>query len=90
MGSSDPFFLMAPVGQTERHVPQEVQIDSRSGWSMKAPMRDSRPAPSTSMAPMNCRPGPQPLAQRPHMMQSSIAIEKNGLLVSTASRGLGS
>ena len=78
--------VIAPVGQDARHEPQVVQTDSTSGLSMNVPMRASVPAPSTSIAPMNWCPSWHAWAQRPHIMQESIAIWKTGFEASTTSR----
>src|SRR5262249_7386645 len=82
VGEAGLFASIAPVGHTERQVPQEVQIDSRNGLSMNVPMRADVPAPRISIAPMNWGPSRQPRAQRPHRMHESIEMVKNGLLVS--------
>jgi len=74
------------VGQTDRHWPQVVQMDSDKGLSMKVPMRELRPAPKKSMAPMNWWPSWQACAQRPQRMQDSMAMLKTVLLPSVASR----
>ena len=54
------FRSIAPVGQTDRHWPQVVQMDSIRGASMKVPMRLPRPAPRKSIAPMSCAPSWHP------------------------------
>ena len=80
------FTSMAPVGQTDRHWPHVVQIDSTSGRSMKVPILPSVPVPSTSMAPMNWWPSWQACTQRWQRMQLSMAMLNTGLLVSVSGR----
>ena len=84
--SAGTFSSIAPVGQTDRHWPQLVHIESARGASMKVPMRLVSPAPRKSIAPMSCAPSWHPCAHRPHRMQSRIAMSKTGLLLSTGSR----
>ena len=63
---------IAPVGQAATHWPQEVQIDSASGSSLKAAMRAAAPLPAMPIAPMCCRSW-QADVQRPQRMHSAAS-----------------
>ena len=79
------FVWIAPVGQTDKHCPHVVHVDSIRGLSINVPILDFVLFPKKSIAPMNWCPSWHAWTHLAHKIQESIDILNTGLLSSIGS-----